>query len=359
MSDVIFEKFPNIETSILNGLQGDPAIYGFFPKSGAGILFDAGSLENLSHKDLLRVRHVAISHTHIDHFIGFDRLIRVNIPHFREVSISGPPGIARNVQAKIRSYLWNLLDPAQIRYRVFEVSEHGTVTAYSLCNDSDFELVPEKVEPPNANLGQPKLAAPVAYITSLSDGTRIEAVPLDHGTTVLAYACQMPCKFQVIPGSIEKMGLTEGAWIGQLQKTLMAEIVPETFTIDGKEYAVDALASRLFRASAPRVIGYVTDIVLNASNLRKLQQLLPQVDLLICESNFAHADEAKAFAKKHLTSHHAAVIAAACNATTLRTFHISNIYSGSADEVAKEAQIHLNNLKDDPKFDPFCHLNDA
>lgn len=341
----IFEKSQFLETTILNGLQGDPAVYGFFPRSGEGILFDAGSLENLSHKDLLRVRHVAISHTHIDHFIGFDRLIRVNIPHFREISVSGPPGIAKNVQAKIRAYLWNLLDPGQIRYRITEVSACSEVEVFSLSSDHGFELMPAPKLAPLAPQGPSLPVKPVVHVATLSDGTRVEAVPLDHGTKVLAYSCQMPRRYQVVAGSIERLGLTEGAWIGELQKNLTSGHVSEQLEIGGQFFAPIELAEKIFTTLEPRAIGYVTDIVFSRENLDRLRLLLPKVDFLICESNFSHEDKAKAFAKKHLTTLHAALIGAYCGANQLRVFHISNIYAGRAEEVAAEALAHFSRLK--------------
>lgn len=355
MNDSLVEKFQHIETTILNGLQGDPAVYGFFPKSGDGILFDAGSLENLSHKDLLRVRHVAISHTHIDHFIGFDRLIRVNIPHFREVSVSGPPGIALNVQAKLHSYLWNLLDPGQIRYKIFEVSASGGLRQFNLSSDNGFRLE----EVPKDDRQSDSTIRSATVIKTLSDGTRISAIPLDHGTTVLAYACQMPKRYQVIPGSLSQHGLSEGPWIGELQRNMNADNHLLPMTIGDKTFISKDLAEKILKSTEPRVIGYVTDIVLSRENMRRLKLLMPQVDLLICESNFSREDAPKAFAKKHLTTHHAALIAAFCRASELRVFHISNIYAGQAETVCKEAQDLFHCLKNETDSELERHFNDA
>src|SRR5690606_765956 len=103
--------------------------------SGDAALFDAGSLDALSNRDLLKVRHVFVSHTHIDHFIGFDKLLRVNVPHFRSIEVCGPKGIISNVQGKLHGYLWNLLESGQVELVVRELSETGEITSARLVND--------------------------------------------------------------------------------------------------------------------------------------------------------------------------------------------------------------------------------
>src|SRR5690606_24994441 len=112
----------------------DPAVYGFFPRSGDAVLFDLGALDGLSNRELLRVRMALVSHTHIDHFIGFDRLLRVNIPHGRMIEICGPPGIIRNVKGKLDGYLWNLLEPDQLRFTVHEIDREGGVRSVLLAS---------------------------------------------------------------------------------------------------------------------------------------------------------------------------------------------------------------------------------
>jgi len=106
------------ETKIPNGPLGDPVVYCLSQKTGEALLLDLGDLSNLSNKEILKVRHVAVSHTHLDHFIGFDRLLRVNVPHFKPFELCGPPGLIKNVQGKMNAYCWNLLEPGQIRIRV-------------------------------------------------------------------------------------------------------------------------------------------------------------------------------------------------------------------------------------------------
>jgi len=68
---------PLLHPCLLNGRKGDPALYieTLFEKHA--VLFDLGDLSNLPPRKIHRLEHVFVSHTHIDHFIGFDRVLRV------------------------------------------------------------------------------------------------------------------------------------------------------------------------------------------------------------------------------------------------------------------------------------------
>ena len=63
--------------SLINGVLGDPGLLIQFLYERRALLFDLGDLSAVSNVDLLKVTHVFVSHTHIDHFIGFDQLLRI------------------------------------------------------------------------------------------------------------------------------------------------------------------------------------------------------------------------------------------------------------------------------------------
>ena len=82
---------PLLHACLLNGREGDPALYieTLFEKHA--ILFDLGDLSNLPPRKIHRLEHIFVSHTHIDHFIGFDRLLRVLAGRQKTLTFMGRP----------------------------------------------------------------------------------------------------------------------------------------------------------------------------------------------------------------------------------------------------------------------------
>ena len=62
---------------LVNHPFGDPGLYVAFRYQGRAMQFDLGRIDRQPGPALLRVTHVFVSHTHMDHFIGFDSIVRV------------------------------------------------------------------------------------------------------------------------------------------------------------------------------------------------------------------------------------------------------------------------------------------
>lgn len=332
--------------NLVNGLLGDPAVYAFFQKTGDAILFDLGELEALPNRDLLKVRTVCVSHTHIDHFIGFDRWLRVNVPHRRELELCGPTGLLGNVLGKLAGYCWNLLDPDQLRFVIHELSPQGEVSSFRLRNQTGFtpECLPQ-AQPTLVAIDAPLPQQPAAWITTLADGTRIQGVALDHGTTSIAYVLQGACHFRTRPEILQALNIKPGPWIRELQVAVAAQKLDFDLTVEEKRFAAADLAQQLFEIQRPKLLGYVTDIGFSAANLQRATNLLQGVETLICETNYRSTDHAKAYAKRHLTTRQAALIAASANAKQLATFHISNLYADCSHDIVDEAAAYFAHFR--------------
>jgi ribonuclease Z len=323
-----------LSTELVNGLNGDPAVYVYLQQSGEGILFDAGELDRLSTRELLKVRTICISHTHVDHFIGFDRLLRVNIPHFRMIEVIGPAGITKNIIGKLASYTWNLLEPDQINFIVHEVASSGSVQSVKITNSNGFvaeAVVNKKKESVVTN-------PPTASIPLSHDRYKIDAVVLDHGMDVCAFILRLPDTTAVSKAALETLNLEPGPWIGELQRMASSHGLEGEMEIGpGSTYDARALAEQILIAKAGESVAYVTDIVFSEANLDRMVHTLFRVDTLVCETNYRHEHQARAFAKKHLTTKQAALIAAAISAKNLKIFHVSNIYGEEPEASESEA----------------------
>src|SRR4029450_5319535 len=72
------------------------------------LLVDLGpSIEALAPRLLLRVLDAFVTHTHMDHFAGFDHLLAVGLGRVRRLVLWGGPGFVDQVEHKLRAYTWN------------------------------------------------------------------------------------------------------------------------------------------------------------------------------------------------------------------------------------------------------------
>jgi ribonuclease Z len=86
---------------LINDSSSDPGVYVKFKYKSEAALFDLGEIYRLQPRQILKVKHVFISHTHMDHFIGFDHLLRICLGRDMHISLFGPPGFIKNVEGKL------------------------------------------------------------------------------------------------------------------------------------------------------------------------------------------------------------------------------------------------------------------
>src|SRR6266568_7056869 len=101
---------PIFHPSLVNGRYGDPAVYVETLFKTHSVLFDLGEIASLSPRKIRRVDQIFVSHAHIDHFIGFDHLLRLLVGHEKPVHLYGPAGFAERVYHNLQAYRWNLVE---------------------------------------------------------------------------------------------------------------------------------------------------------------------------------------------------------------------------------------------------------
>ena len=100
---------PSVHTQLVNGPFGDPALLVDFKFERRALLFDLGDVSALSTRQLLRVSDAFVTHAHMDHFAGFDHLLRVCLGRDTGITLYGPPGFVAQVGPKLAASTWNVI----------------------------------------------------------------------------------------------------------------------------------------------------------------------------------------------------------------------------------------------------------
>src|SRR5512132_2971177 len=111
----------SLRTRLLNGQTGDPALLVQLRWQGRAVLIDLGRIDRTPAGVLLPIEAVFVSHAHMDHFMGFDQLLRLFLARDTTLRLFGPAGIADCVQGKLAGYTWNLTDEYAFTLEVTEI----------------------------------------------------------------------------------------------------------------------------------------------------------------------------------------------------------------------------------------------
>ena len=323
-------------TSLVNDPFGDPGMLVQFLLQKRAILFDLGDISPLSNAELLKISHVFVSHTHIDHFIGFDRLLRTCFGREKTLTFYGPKHFIKNVEGKLAGFTWNLVDRYEesLTIEVVEVTEKKLIKASFRAIDK-FKLINKKV-------------------VELQDGVLLEdpsvkvrAVILEHRVPCLGFCLEEKLHVNINKDRLEEMQVVEGAWLNELKQAVLKE-KPDTCSIDvpfkrdGKTemepIALGQLKEDLVDVSPGQKIGYVVDTVYNEPNKKRIIELIKSADIFFCESPFLADEEARGQERFHLTSHQAGSLAREACVKKLHVFHFSRKHMPHRERFYKEAE---------------------
>lgn len=326
---------PGIHAELVNGAFGDPTLVLDFAFERRALLFDIGDVAALATRRLLRVSDVFVSHAHMDHFAGFDRMLRVRLGRDAGVALYGPPGFTDRVAAKLASYTWNVVGGYATEFvvAVHEVDPDWNLASSRFSSRSAFAREPlgRRSLPPGELLRTP--------------GFTVHAAFLDHRTPCLAFCLEEAAHINVWKAKLEALGLPTGPWLTQLRRALRAGSPPETPIIvrwrgrDGvreREFSVGELAGQVVELTPGQRIAYATDAAMTADNAARIAALARDADLLFIEAAFLEADRDHALRKAHLTAEFAGRVAAASRARRAVPFHFSTRYLGEGERLLAE-----------------------
>jgi ribonuclease Z len=321
---------------LINDPFSDPGLFIPVAYERRALMFDLGELSGLPARDLLKVSHVFVTHTHMDHFIGFDTLLRVLLGRDKEIHIFGPSSFMEKVEAKLSAYTWNLVENYEnnLSINVIEIHrERAFKQRYESRNQ--FEAS-----------GEPQEQAFTGNLVS-EQSFSIDAVLLDHKVDCIALALKENFSVNIVKEGLEKLQLPVGPWLSEFKRAIYAQCDPDKpFRVFWKKRGEEAaeryirfgeLKERIAKISPGKKITYITDIIGSPENIAKAVDLASQSHHLFIEAAFLDEEREMARKKYHLTAREAGLIAAKAGVKQLTLFHFSPRYFGREKELYEEA----------------------
>lgn len=329
---------PQFHASLINDPFGDPGLHVDFLFQRRAILFDLGTIARVPTRKLLRVSHVFVSHCHIDHFIGFDHLLRLSLGREKVLHLFGPPGFMAQVEHRLASYTWNL---------VYSYETDFTVVATEVSPDGEACRAEFHCRRQFRREGEATFRVVDGLLLDEED-LRVRSTFLDHKVPCLAFALEEKAHVNVHKSRLEEMGLPTGPWLQELKKAVLrGEPDDLPFRAWWRERDSDrerfiplgTLRREALQVVAGQKIAYVTDAGCTAENTGRIVDLARGADYLFIEATFMDADAERALERSHLTARQAGELARRAGAVRVIPFHFSPRYldreEALRDEVAR------------------------
>ena len=314
---------PIFHHRLLNDYFEDPCLFVRILREKSAMLFDVGDIRNLGPAEIYRIADLFVTHTHIDHFVGFDTVLRAVLRKDLPLNVYGPPGIDGCIEGKLKGYSWNLIREYPTVINVFSYNGK-TVTHSVFTAEGGFRRE--------------------VISRSGSDGVllknplcKVRAAILDHGIPCLAYAIEEEFHINIDKDRLTKKGLQVGPWLSEFKKLIREN--PEqdaALTIEGKDYRLSRLLD-IASVTKGQKICFATDLAITGKNIEGLVNLAQGSDVLYCEAYFLEADRARASERFHLTAKTCGRIAKEAAVKKLVLMHFSPKYRDCPDLVINEA----------------------
>jgi len=326
---------PIFHPRLVNGPFEDPALFIPFFFERRALLFDLGDLHRLPPRDMLKITHAFVTHTHMDHFTGFDALLRILLGRDRDLHLFGPPPFLRNVKGKLEGYTWNLVENYDNAFvlTATEVHPHHTLTQVFHCNRAfNADQIPLKEDFDGALLRESAFS--------------VHAIHLDHKIPCLAFMLKERFHVNIMKGPLKALHLPVGPWLRQLKEALYESHDPgEDFHVVWKEngkkrtatFRLGDLSRQIVRVSPGQKIVYIVDVIFTPKNMEKMIHFARHADQLFIEAAFLDADQHVAQRKYHLTAKQAGMVARKAGVKHVTLCHFSPRYAHQGSLLEKEA----------------------
>lgn len=330
---------PSFIPRLVNGPFGDPGLFVPLTFHKRALLFDLGDLSALSAGDILKTTHVFVTHTHMDHFNGFDQLLRLQLGRGKSLHLFGPKGFLKNIMGKLQAYTWNLLENYDdgINIKATEITASTRTTQTFKCREGFIPKPPVTVQS----------FLPEAYE---EPEFCIQTAILDHRIPSLAFAVKERFHVNILKPRLEQLGLRVGPWVNRFKELLFKGVDPGTqiqaqpnmAAVDPVTFEIGELSHRIARITPGQKIAYIADALYSENNINKIINLANEADHLYIEAAFLDKDREIAKEKYHLTAYQAGTLARKSKVRALSIFHYSPRYMDQAHALKEEAMRAFN-----------------
>ena len=326
---------PLFHPSLVNDPFGDPGVYIDCLFEKRAVLFDLGDIRALPPRKILRVSDVFVSHAHMDHFMGFDWLLRICLGRSTVIRLFGPVGFIEQVGSRLAGYTWNLVDSYETDLELIVtelLSEKSARRARFRCKQQFVRVAEEPVTIEDGMLHS-------------EEAFRVRCALLDHKTPCLAFALEEDRHLNVWKNRLDELGVPTGPWLADFKRAVRRGMPDDTpipvawRDREGshqREFALGELRDTALRIVPGQKIAYVTDAVHSESNIERITQLARGADVLFIEAPFLDSDAERAAERYHLTARQAGLLARAAGAKAVVPFHFSPRYEDNGAALTQE-----------------------
>jgi ribonuclease Z len=320
--EILFGMKPVFHSNAVNSPFGDPVLFVRILRERQALLFDSGDISGLSAGDLMKLTDVFVTHMHIDHFIGFDTIIRALLKRETPVTFYGPFGILDKITTKLKGYTWNLVSEYPLVVHVFEIRNKNVRTAtFSACNrfeprDQDEHTHHESV------LDTPLFS--------------VRAVDLEHDIPSLGFSLKEKVHINIDKTKLLHFGLQVGPWLNRLKGYIREGLFDAEIDTGSGCHRLSDLKD-IYTITEGQKVSYIVDSSPTKENIEEITQFVADSDALYIEAHFLHEDIEHARRRHHLTARIAGEIARNARVRSLHLLHFSSRYRTREKEVIAEA----------------------
>lgn len=314
------------EAELVNGSTGDPVVWLDYPGRDDAILLDCGDNCGLPLERLADLTAVFITHHHVDHFIGLDRIVRANIDSDKTVTIHGPRGTIRKVYDRIMAYEYPFFPFQRIVLDVIEIEDETCRAARLDCG----QQFPEPV------VTETRRTGPTVFET----GTiRVEACAAEHTVPCLSFAVVEKPGWFLDTQALRAEGLPlSKAVLNLTAQRQSGAPLDEVVQIGARRFHGEEFSQRFLVWSEGARLAYITDTAMSAAARPRLLALARGATRLYCDAFYLDAQSSSAEKHRHSTARQAAEFARDAEVEELVLIHFAGRYKGRYDLLVDEAR---------------------